>query len=410
MNNLHEATRAYTHYMLEEQKRLQISSSVSTISEDIAEFGKLPEICPNIAEFEKLSEICPDIAEFEKLPEICPDIAEFGMFPEICLDDKLYDYAHIFMNNMVDREMLLSLPNNADTTWQSEDIMNNLHEATRAYTHYMLEEQKRLQISSSVSTICEDIAEFGKLPEICLEDKLYDYAHIFMNNMLDREMLMSLPDNADATWQSKDIINNLPEATRAYTHYILEEQKRLQISSSVSTISEDIAGFGKLPEICQDIAEFEKLPEICQDIAELGKIPEICQDIAEFGKLPEICLDDKFYDYANIFMNNMVDREMLMSLPDNADSTGNVSAETFWFVGDCMTSCVITMREALEELSKHSEIRDNVDLFYFATIFLRDKDMREIFMSIPEDLKVRWLTKCFQDGFYKEKSMRHYLF
>ncbi|KAK8941194.1 hypothetical protein KSP39_PZI010596 [Platanthera zijinensis] len=55
---------------------------------------------------------------------------------------------------------------------------------------------------------------------------------------------------------------------------------------------------------------------------------------------------------------------------------------------------VATIKEAVELISSIPEMRSDLDLYCFAVNYIRDKDSREIFMSIPDELRVWWIKKC----------------
>ncbi|KAK8966321.1 hypothetical protein KSP40_PGU014570 [Platanthera guangdongensis] len=57
---------------------------------------------------------------------------------------------------------------------------------------------------------------------------------------------------------------------------------------------------------------------------------------------------------------------------------------------------VITVKEVVELISSSPELRANLDLYYFPLEHIRDKTTREIFMSIPEDMRVWWITKAYE--------------
>ncbi|KAK8968474.1 hypothetical protein KSP40_PGU001131 [Platanthera guangdongensis] len=57
---------------------------------------------------------------------------------------------------------------------------------------------------------------------------------------------------------------------------------------------------------------------------------------------------------------------------------------------------VITVKEVVELISSSPELRANLDLYYFSLEHIRDKTTREIFMSIPEDMRVWWIKKAYE--------------
>ncbi|KAK8966310.1 hypothetical protein KSP40_PGU002966 [Platanthera guangdongensis] len=57
---------------------------------------------------------------------------------------------------------------------------------------------------------------------------------------------------------------------------------------------------------------------------------------------------------------------------------------------------VVTVKEVVELISSSPELRANLDLYYFALEHIRDKTTREIFMSIPEDMRVWWIMKAYE--------------
>ncbi|KAK8935684.1 hypothetical protein KSP39_PZI003278 [Platanthera zijinensis] len=57
---------------------------------------------------------------------------------------------------------------------------------------------------------------------------------------------------------------------------------------------------------------------------------------------------------------------------------------------------VVTIKEVVELISSSPELITNLDLYYFALEHIRDKTTREIFMSIPEDMRVWWITKAYE--------------
>ncbi|KAK8933642.1 hypothetical protein KSP39_PZI015827 [Platanthera zijinensis] len=57
---------------------------------------------------------------------------------------------------------------------------------------------------------------------------------------------------------------------------------------------------------------------------------------------------------------------------------------------------VVTVKEVVELLSSYSELMDNLELYYFALEHIRDKTTREIFMSIPEHMRVWWIMKAYE--------------
>ncbi|KAK8941589.1 hypothetical protein KSP40_PGU009078 [Platanthera guangdongensis] len=57
---------------------------------------------------------------------------------------------------------------------------------------------------------------------------------------------------------------------------------------------------------------------------------------------------------------------------------------------------VITVKEVVELISSSPELRANLDQYYFALDHIRDKTTREIFMSIPEDMRVWWIMKAYE--------------
>ncbi|KAK8964825.1 hypothetical protein KSP40_PGU012418 [Platanthera guangdongensis] len=56
-----------------------------------------------------------------------------------------------------------------------------------------------------------------------------------------------------------------------------------------------------------------------------------------------------------------------------------------------ISSALFTIPEAIRELGKYPEVMGDFDFYDYCTLFLRDKSNRETFMSIPEELKLRWL-------------------
>ncbi|KAK8928505.1 hypothetical protein KSP39_PZI017440 [Platanthera zijinensis] len=87
------------------------------------------------------------------------------------------------------------------------------------------------------------------------------------------------------------------------------------------------------------------------------------------------------------------------------NSTMGEIAETCRIIRHCLmehcahqiSSCLFTIPETIEELSKHQEILNDYELYDFATMFLREKTNRETFMSLPEDLKVRWIMTRYKN-------------
>ncbi|KAK8933284.1 hypothetical protein KSP39_PZI015282 [Platanthera zijinensis] len=57
---------------------------------------------------------------------------------------------------------------------------------------------------------------------------------------------------------------------------------------------------------------------------------------------------------------------------------------------------VVTVKEVVELISSSPELRANLDVYYFALEHIRDKTTREIFMSIPEDMRVWWIMKAYE--------------
>ncbi|KAK8964776.1 hypothetical protein KSP40_PGU017571 [Platanthera guangdongensis] len=74
-------------------------------------------------------------------------------------------------------------------------------------------------------------------------------------------------------------------------------------------------------------------------------------------------------------------------------------AETSRIIGRVMqeppkiqiSPALFTIPEAIRELGKYPEVMGDFDFYDYYTLFLRDKSNKETFMSIPEELKVRWL-------------------
>ncbi|KAL0912046.1 hypothetical protein M5K25_017989 [Dendrobium thyrsiflorum] len=59
----------------------------------------------------------------------------------------------------------------------------------------------------------------------------------------------------------------------------------------------------------------------------------------------------------------------------------------------------LTIADALEEISKFSEIFDDQDLYDFAVLYIQDKNQREAFMGLPTDWKVWFLKRRYQTSF-----------
>ncbi|KAK8914171.1 hypothetical protein KSP39_PZI023627 [Platanthera zijinensis] len=57
---------------------------------------------------------------------------------------------------------------------------------------------------------------------------------------------------------------------------------------------------------------------------------------------------------------------------------------------------VVTVKEVVELLSSYSELMENLELYCFALEHIRDKTTREIFMSIPEHMRVWWIMKAYE--------------
>ncbi|KAK8954257.1 hypothetical protein KSP39_PZI001893 [Platanthera zijinensis] len=80
-------------------------------------------------------------------------------------------------------------------------------------------------------------------------------------------------------------------------------------------------------------------------------------------------------------------------------STMEDIAETSRIIGRVMhepskiqiSSALFTIPEAIKELEKYPEIMGDFDFYDYCMLFLRDKSNRDTFMSIPEELKVKWL-------------------
>ncbi|KAK8962550.1 hypothetical protein KSP40_PGU008203 [Platanthera guangdongensis] len=80
-------------------------------------------------------------------------------------------------------------------------------------------------------------------------------------------------------------------------------------------------------------------------------------------------------------------------------STMEDIAETSRIIGRVMqeppkiqiSSALFTIPEAIKELEKYPEIMGVFDFYDYCTLFLRDKSNRDTFLSIPEELKVKWL-------------------
>ncbi|KAK8930648.1 hypothetical protein KSP39_PZI016459 [Platanthera zijinensis] len=58
---------------------------------------------------------------------------------------------------------------------------------------------------------------------------------------------------------------------------------------------------------------------------------------------------------------------------------------------------VISIKKTVELISDIPDIRSNLDLYYFAVNYIRDKNNREIFTSIPEDLRVWWIKNAYEN-------------
>ncbi|KAK8964326.1 hypothetical protein KSP40_PGU016582 [Platanthera guangdongensis] len=57
---------------------------------------------------------------------------------------------------------------------------------------------------------------------------------------------------------------------------------------------------------------------------------------------------------------------------------------------------VVTIKETVELISSIADIYDNPDLYYFSLSYIKDKNNREVFMSIPHDKRVWWLKNSFE--------------
>ncbi|KAK8948794.1 hypothetical protein KSP39_PZI006231 [Platanthera zijinensis] len=62
-----------------------------------------------------------------------------------------------------------------------------------------------------------------------------------------------------------------------------------------------------------------------------------------------------------------------------------------FLVESSTTSRSFSISEAIKELKRHPEIRDDYQLFDFGTMFMMEEANRETFMCLPDGLKVRWL-------------------
>ncbi|KAK8916104.1 putative inactive purple acid phosphatase 27 [Platanthera zijinensis] len=80
---------------------------------------------------------------------------------------------------------------------------------------------------------------------------------------------------------------------------------------------------------------------------------------------------------------------------------GKTKGMTFYLMSDLHQSTlavkpqpVVTVEEMVELISSSPELRANLHLYYFALEHIRDKTTREIFMSIPEDMR----NTCLQNA------------
>ncbi|KAK8966625.1 hypothetical protein KSP40_PGU010406 [Platanthera guangdongensis] len=58
---------------------------------------------------------------------------------------------------------------------------------------------------------------------------------------------------------------------------------------------------------------------------------------------------------------------------------------------------VITIKETVKLISSIPDIHSNLDLYYFVVNYIRDKNNREIFMSIPDDMRVWWIKNAYEN-------------
>ncbi|KAK8962548.1 hypothetical protein KSP40_PGU014607 [Platanthera guangdongensis] len=87
-------------------------------------------------------------------------------------------------------------------------------------------------------------------------------------------------------------------------------------------------------------------------------------------------------------------------------STMDEIAETSRIIGRCMmeppriqiSSSLYTIPETIAELETIPEVMNdlNYDFYHCCTMFLREKQNHETFMSIRHDRRLKWLQACFE--------------